>query len=173
MIFYRTVPVGYPFLWESPNQPAGRWHGQGDGPVHYFADTPDGAWAEFLRHAEIEADELSSIQRAFWVIECDVEPEPVVNLPHYTLTGGAATYSTCQQAARRMRSRAVQAIIAPSAALKPGAAHGWRVDNGLKQGPLRDGCMIVVFSPLPDAVAWLGGISYPPSEIADIYIPLK
>src|SRR5262245_40501368 len=53
MILFRQVDARFPFLWEDARQPAGRWHAAGDGPAHYFADTPDGAWAEFLRHEEI------------------------------------------------------------------------------------------------------------------------
>ena len=53
MIVFRQTDHRYPFLWESAEQPPGRWHGAGEGPAHYCADTPDGAWAEFLRHEEI------------------------------------------------------------------------------------------------------------------------
>src|SRR5205823_2277822 len=40
----------------------------GDGPAQYFADTPVGAWAEFLRHEGItdEADLLQSCPRDNW-----------------------------------------------------------------------------------------------------------
>jgi hypothetical protein len=45
-------------LWEAASQPAARWHADGEGPAQYLADTPVGAWAEFLRHEGItdEAD---------------------------------------------------------------------------------------------------------------------
>ena len=52
MIVFRQADPRYPFLWESPDQPAGRWHGPGEGPAHYFSDTPVGAWAELLRHED-------------------------------------------------------------------------------------------------------------------------
>jgi hypothetical protein len=38
-----------PFRWQSDAQPAARWTDR-EGPGNYFADTPMGAWAEFLRH---------------------------------------------------------------------------------------------------------------------------
>ena len=61
MIGFRQVDARYPFLWEDSRQPEGRWHAAGDGPAHYIADTPDGAWAEFLRHEEItDPDDLPS-----------------------------------------------------------------------------------------------------------------
>ena len=65
VIAFRHTDPRYPFLWECGSQPAGRWHAQGEGPAHYFNDTPDGAWAEFLRHEEItEPEDLSGIRRA-------------------------------------------------------------------------------------------------------------
>ena len=53
MIVFRRASAPSPFLWETAEQPPGRWHGEGEGPAQYFADTPDGAWAEFLRHENI------------------------------------------------------------------------------------------------------------------------
>ncbi len=41
MIAYRHADPRFPFLWESNAQPPGRWHGIGEGPVQYLADTPD------------------------------------------------------------------------------------------------------------------------------------
>ena len=52
MIVFRQADPRYPFLWSDVSQPAARWHAVGEGPAHYFADTPDGAWAELLRHEE-------------------------------------------------------------------------------------------------------------------------
>lgn len=53
MIVFRQADPRYPFLWDTAAQPPARWHGPGEGPAHYFADTPAGAWAELLRHEEI------------------------------------------------------------------------------------------------------------------------
>ena len=54
VILFRRAPANVLFQWESGlEQPAGRWHGEGEGPAQYLADTPDGAWAEFLRHEHI------------------------------------------------------------------------------------------------------------------------
>ena len=54
MILFRHADPRFPFLWETADQPGARWHGDREGPAHYFADTPDGAWAEFLRLEEIK-----------------------------------------------------------------------------------------------------------------------
>ncbi len=70
MIWFRHCDTRWPFLWQSANQPPGRWHGDGEGPVQHLSDTPDGAWAEFLRHEEIsEAADLAGIERDLWAID--------------------------------------------------------------------------------------------------------
>src|SRR6476619_4322357 len=79
MIGFRQVDARYPFLWEDRRQPAGRWHRDGDGPAHYFADTPDGAWAEFLRHEEItEPEDVLTIRRQLWAVEIGDAPAAAV-----------------------------------------------------------------------------------------------
>ena len=70
MIVFRHTDPRFPFLQEAAGQPAARWHAPGEGPVHYFADTADGAWAEFLRHEEItDPADLAGIARAIWSID--------------------------------------------------------------------------------------------------------
>jgi hypothetical protein len=53
VIVYRHCDPRFPFLWETASQPAARWQEEGEGPVHYLADTPDGAWPELLHHEGI------------------------------------------------------------------------------------------------------------------------
>jgi len=158
MILFRHVAPAFPFLWETPDQPSGRWHGDGEGPVHYLADTPEGAWAEFLRHEGItQPDELAGIQRAIWAIDVADDlvaaaAEPA--LPEADLLGGVATYASCQAEAHNVRAGGINILRAPSAALLPGGAHGWNVHGGLQPGPARDGQVIVLFGPRPDLLAW-------------------
>ncbi len=65
MIGFRQCDSRWPFLWESAEQPGARWNAPGEGPVHYFADTPDGAWAEFIRHEEItDPVDLATVRRS-------------------------------------------------------------------------------------------------------------
>jgi hypothetical protein len=45
MIAFRHADPRLPFLREDRHQAQARWHDTAEGPVHYFADTPDGAWA--------------------------------------------------------------------------------------------------------------------------------
>src|SRR5262249_25125183 len=107
MIVYRHADPRFPFLWESADQPPARWHGPGEGPVQYFADTPDGAWAEFLRHEGItEESELENVRRALWAIEVpDALHADVPRVDQAVLTGGLNTYEECWKEARRLRNR--------------------------------------------------------------------
>ncbi len=165
MMGFRHTDPRYPFLWEDTSQPAGRWHSQDERPVQYFCDTPDGAWAEFLRHEEItEPEDLRTIRRALWAVDLGEEPSARPALPFETLTGSPHTYEACQEEARRLREQGATRIIAPSAALLPGAAQGWRVDGGLQPGPVRDGTVIVLFGQRPDLVGWAATVAGHPGD---------
>jgi hypothetical protein len=161
VIWFRHAPRDEPFLWEETDQPPARWHGEGEGPVQYLSDTPDGAWAEFIRHEEItEESDLAGIDRALWAIEVTYEAERVARprLFRQTLSGGAGTYVQCRAEARRLRVRGATAIEAPSAALVPGAARGQLVrGDDLPEAPGRDGQTLALFGIRRDLRGWLCG----------------
>lgn len=167
MILFRCAPSAYPFLWESGEaQPAGRWHRAGEGPAQYLADTPDGAWAEFLRHEEIaDPAELGGIRQSVWAVEIpDVLRPARAALDAATLSGDLDSYLPCQAEAARLRARGATAIVAPSAALLEGEARGWRVEGGLRPGPERNGRVIVLFGRHPDLVAWRAAVDARPDH---------
>jgi hypothetical protein len=158
VIVFRQVDARYPFLWEDATQPAGRWHADGEGPVHYFADTPDGAWAEFLRHEEItDPDDLSTIRRQIWAVDIGDAPLQRVELPEAVLTGGRDTYSSCQQEARVMRDRGISRVVAVTAALMSGGARAMRVDGGVRVAEPQDGETVVIFGTPSDLRGWIAG----------------
>lgn len=155
MIAFRHADPRLPFLHEHSSQSPARWHDAGDGPVNYFSDTPDGAWAEFLRHEEIrEPEDLATVRRALWAVEIADEPSATPTLPDAALVGGAESYGVCRKEARRLRAGGATRIDAPSAALVRGGARGHRVDGGLRPGPPRDGRTIVLFGRRPSLVGW-------------------
>jgi len=164
MILYRHADPRFPFLWESADQPPARWHGSGEGPVQYLADTPDGAWAEFLRHEGItEESELINVRRALWAVEVPDElPAAAPQVAEATLTGGLATYEDCRTEARRLRNNGATALRALSAALLPGGAHGWKVDGGMRPAAERDGAVLAVFGARPDFIGWMAAFSARP-----------
>jgi hypothetical protein len=164
VIVFRHCDSRLPFLWEDPEQPSGRWHDLGEGPVHYLADTPDGAWAEFIRHEEIDDPaDLATVTRALWAIDVPVEGHPRPALPMRILVGDADTYPECRAEARRLRAEGHRGLVAPSAALLPRGASGWRVDGGPVTGPPRDGAVLALFGRRPDLIGWSATISGRPS----------
>lgn len=156
MIVFRQTDPRYAFLWSDAAQPQGRWHAQGEGPVHYFADTPDGAWAEFLRHEEItDPEDIPTIRRALWAVEIEDRDATAVSLPLAVLTGGLDSYPRCQAHARDLRARGARRLVAPSAALLPGAAGGREVAEGIeRRARPRDGRVIVLIGSPEGMIGW-------------------
>lgn len=174
MIVYRHSDRRFPFLWEGATQPSGRWHRVGEGPAHYFADTPGGAWAEFLRHEEItEEADLEGVSRALWAVEVGDQDAAVPELADDVARGGRDSYAACQAEARRLRASGVTALVATSAALQDGAAGGWRVDVGFRPGSRAGGRVFVLFGRRPELLGWLAvDDGRPPSELLGAVRPL-
>jgi RES domain len=166
-VWFRNADRRWPFLWEDASQPPARWHGPREGPAQYLADTPDGAWAEFLRHEEIsEPADLPGIRRQLWAIEVPSEdPDPQIpELPRDVLQGGLDTYPECQREARRLRGDGATSLEAPSAALHEGCARGELTNAGLREADPRDGLVRVLYGPRPDLRGWLCADQGRPSE---------
>jgi hypothetical protein len=155
--WFRCVDRRWPFLWEDDSQPPGRWHGPGEGPVHYLSSVPDAAWAEFLRHEGItDPDDLDGVDRSLWVIDIPAPLERDAGRPRLAdaqLRGGLSSYPACQGKARTLRTTA-PALVARSAALDLGAAGGERVDGGLLDADPRDASTLVVFGRQPQLPGW-------------------
>ena len=168
-VYFRHADARFPFLWEQGPQAPARWHTAADAPATYLADTPDGAWAELLRHEEItDAADLEGIERRLWAVEV---PEAVVcdavtpTLPDDVLRGDLASYAACQAEARRCRDRGAVALTSVSAALLPGAARGQVVESGLQEGSARDGQVLVLYGGRwPQVRAWAAVSAGAPTE---------
>lgn len=175
MLAFRHADPRFPFLWESDGQPTARWHGEGEGPVHYFANTPAGAWAELVRHEGIEAaEDLEGIQRSLWAVEIGTPPQDRPGLPDSVLRGGLATHGQCRDEARRLRDAGAIGLSTLSAALEPDGARGWVVDSGQRPGPEHEALVFVLFGSRPDVVGWRavdGG--HPPAEVLRFVRPLR
>jgi len=147
MIGFRQCDPRFPLLWEGSSQPAGRWHAEGEGPAHYFADTPDGAWAELIRHEEItDPADLATIRRAIWAVDLGDAPAVRPQIPNERASDRARleSFEACRAAARAARAAGHQRIDVPSAALLPGGARGRRIEDG-GDTPPRDGRVLVLF----------------------------
>ena len=155
MIVYRHADTRLPFLWEASEQPGARWHGDGDGPVQYFSETPDGAWAEFLRHEEItEPSDLEGVRRAMWAVKVPEQELAEPSLAADIVTGGPSSYPACREEGRRLRASGATGLSAPSAAVLQGTPSGWRVDVGMRRGEIRTERTIALFGRRPDLIGW-------------------
>jgi hypothetical protein len=155
VITFRHGDPRFPFLWESAAQPPARWHGVGEGPVQYLAETPDGAWAEFLRHEEItDPDDLAGVARAIWAIDVPRLPRVTPKLREDVARGGPASYAACQAEARRLRKFGARGLSAPSAALRAGSPSGFRTDAGLVPAEPQPERTFVLFGLRPALVGW-------------------
>jgi hypothetical protein len=173
VIWFRNADTRWPFLWEDAAQPAARWHDAGEGPAHYLADTPDGAWAEFVRYEEIDDPaDLAGVRRNLWAIEVpDDEPFARPALPAETLRG-LETYAECRAEARSLRSQGASALEAPSAALVDGGARGQYVRDGLVEAEERSGRVLVLFGRRPDLRGWLCAEGRPSERLVALVRPL-
>jgi hypothetical protein len=155
MIVFRHADPRFPFLWESADQPPARWHGRGEGPAHYFSETPDGAWAEFLRHEGItDPADLAGVARSVWAIELPGVPQATPSLPDALLLGDESSYPSCQEEARRIRAQRFRGLTAPSAAIDAETPSGFRTEGGLRPGPPRSEHVFVLFGQRSDLVGW-------------------
>ncbi len=65
--------------------------------THYLSDTPDVAWAEFLRHEEIvDPQDLVTVRRAMWAVEIGEPPTLEIARPDDVLRGGQDSSAACQ-----------------------------------------------------------------------------
>lgn len=126
--------------------------------MQYLSDSPDGAWAEFLRHEGIDDPaDLALVRRRLWAVDVGDVSERVARPRLFlrTLRGGRDTYEACQEEARRLRRRGATAVEAPSAALVSGGARGQLVrGRKLIEAPARDGKTLALFGVRGDLRGW-------------------
>lgn len=120
---FRVCDRRHPFLWTKPGQATGRWNRAGDQPVHYLASTPTVAWAEWIRHQEIdEPGDLAGVAAALWAVlipdSWTAQELPQVSLPLQAVLG---TTSDAQRArlnlVDQLKRQGAQGLLAASAAL--------------------------------------------------------
>ena len=106
---------------------------------------------------------MVNVRRALWTVEVpdDLRTE-APRLEEAVLTGGLDTYEECRKEAQRLRQDGVATLRAPSAALLPGGARGWKVDGGLQPSAPRDGMVLAVFGTRPDFVGWMAAFAVRP-----------
>ena len=165
MILYRHAHSRFPFFGESTDQLAARRHGAGEAPVHYFADPPDGAWAEFVRprgnHRRVSQRSPHRVgRRGPGRLSPKTPRARARSADRWSRDAGSLT-----KGRGALRPKGAKAQRAPSPALLPGGAQGgWKVDR-LLRAVERVGIVLAIFRPRPDVVGWTAAFARrPPSD---------
>ncbi|MEB3352611.1 MAG: RES domain-containing protein [Cyanobacteriota bacterium] len=121
---FRVCDRRYPFLWHRVGQPDGRWNRTGDQPVHYLASTPTVAWAEWIRHQEIqESADLAGVAAALWAVlipadwghqDLQAVPMSLDQVLDPSAIGQVARLALVDQ----LKQQGAQGLLAPTAALQ-------------------------------------------------------
>lgn len=138
---FRVCDRRHPFLWQSQGQQAGRWNRAGDQPVHYLANTPTVAWAEWIRHQEIEDPaDLKGVTAALWAVLIpehwsDQDLQPVDQPMNLVLGTTPAAKAARLGLVDELKAQGAQGLLAPTAALHDSdtALPCIRVRNGSEQ----------------------------------------
>jgi hypothetical protein len=137
-IGFRVCDRRFPFLWSGPGQRGGRWNREGEAPIHYLASSPLVAWAEWLRHQEIEEPEdLRGVAASLWAVLIPSEwiADGLLPTTDLSLDAVMATTEQAQDArlacVQRFRQQGAVGLRAPTAALlDPALPPCWRCREG-------------------------------------------
>jgi hypothetical protein len=165
VIAFRNCKPVHPFLWDRTDQPAMRWNHHNDGPVQYLADTPNGAWAEFLRNEEIRDEvDLLLVRHSLWAVDIASPPLTRPNLDEDVCRG--EDYIVCQEEGDRLKKAGAPGLVVRSAALVDGGASGEVVRGmSLLPAPRLDGLTIVLFGSQPHLRGWRVVTGAPPPAL--------
>lgn len=133
--FFRQVSSRHSPLWHRPLplqpqvQEASRFNWRGTDYVQYMASTPDGAWAELIRHFGIEdEDDLARVSRVFYALvvdendiadltELDAGRDADRDLLGHLVGDGEADLEACRELADELASDDFRGLLTPSSAL--------------------------------------------------------
>lgn len=135
-------------LWARPNTEDGRWHLARTDPTQYLCLSPDGCWADLMRHEDLRTEiDVTLVRMPLWVLKLSEE-----RIADYSTFDKAETaefppdalvdedWQRCQAEAERLKNLGYRGVLAPAAAL-PGEialtlfggrrAVGWNEEPGL------------------------------------------
>jgi RES domain len=123
-VAFRYSNYDTPF-WAGPNTDAGRWHTAGSVATQYLSVTPDGAWAELIRHEGLTTEgSVAEVRMQIWVVR--INQARIADYSTFTkaeeagFAAGALVsddYTACQTEGARLRAEGYSGVLAPSASL--------------------------------------------------------
>lgn len=112
-------------LWARPNTEDGRWHLARTDPTQYLCLSPDGCWADLMRHEDLRTEiDVALVRMPLWVLKLSEE-----RIADYSTFDKAETagfppdalvdedWQRCQAEASRLKDLGYRGVLAPAAAL--------------------------------------------------------
>lgn len=121
-IVYRAANFGTPLRVEPSRRP-GRFHRAGESPTQYACFHPLGPLAEMIRAQDLTVSDVRELRVRTWALRVDLEPCVEVTFATASRYGVdppdlvSDDHEACRSLADRQRSRGVQGLVVPSAAL--------------------------------------------------------
>jgi hypothetical protein len=135
-------------VWSRPNTRDGHWHVAHTEPTQYFSLSPDGSWADRIRHENLRTEtEVAFIRMPLWVARINeqkiadystFEKAEAAGFPPDALVDD--NWERCQGEAQRLRDLGFRGVLSPAAALPGGTAFtlfggryavAWEEERGL------------------------------------------
>lgn len=122
--YFRWADYDVPF-WAGPNTYAARWHEQGDDATQYLSGSPNGAWAEKVRHEDLTTEEeIAQIRSRIWAARITLQAIVDYSKFEYAEEAGFPADALidddrrrCRTEGGRLRRLGYAGVLAPSAAL--------------------------------------------------------
>jgi RES domain-containing protein len=121
---FRYSDYDTPF-WARANTQPGRWHYPGTEPTQYLCLSPDGSWADRIRHEDLRTEpEVALVRMPLWVVK--VDESHIVDYSTFERAEAAGfppdaliddDWDRCQDEGERLRELGFRGVLAPSAAL--------------------------------------------------------
>lgn len=112
-------------LWSRPNTRDGRWHVARTEPTQYFSLSPDGSWADRIRHESLRTEtEVAFIRMPLWVAR--INEQKIADYRNFEKAEAAGfppdaliddDWERCQVEAERLRDLGFRGVLSPAAAL--------------------------------------------------------
>lgn len=112
-------------LWVRPNTEHGRWHLARTEPTQYLCSSPDGCWADLIRHENLRTEmDVALVRMPLWVVK--INEERIADYSTFEKAEAAGfppdalvdeDWGRCQAEGERLRRRGFRGVQCPAAAL--------------------------------------------------------
>ncbi len=112
-------------LWVRANTEPGRWHFARTEPTQYLCLSPDGCWADLIRHENLRSEiDVALVRMPLWVLK--INEERIADYRSFEKAEAAGfppdalideDWERCQAEAERLKDLGFRGVLSPAAAL--------------------------------------------------------